>query len=193
MYLDLEDYRPDTPRVTSAMSVREGVLLALLAHAIGVIVWLLAPPMTRVVAVPLQDQQDAIRFVSMLPAVDIKSLPKPHVDQSDQDRRAMSPLPAPRPDNAPLSRGDTPDKVVGAPVEKPAGPDTPVPAPPNTAAAVPDIPAKVSSEAPANMLKPSGGLGSSLRNLQQFLQTQNFDNPNGGQQDQGADIQFYSK
>ena len=97
MYLDLEDYRPDTPRVTSAMSVREGVLLALLAHAIGVIVWLLAPPMTRVVAVPLQDQQDAIRFVSMLPAVDIKSLPKPHVDQSDQDRRAMSPLPEDNP------------------------------------------------------------------------------------------------
>src|SRR5207342_2246891 len=52
---------------------------------------------------------------------------------------------------------------------------------------------RVSSEAPANMLKPSGGLGSSLRNLQQFLQNQSFDNPNGGQQDQGADIQFDSK
>ena len=29
MYLDLEDYRPDTPRVPSVISVREGVLLSL--------------------------------------------------------------------------------------------------------------------------------------------------------------------
>ena len=44
MYLDLEDYRPDTPRVNRAISVREGILMSLLAHAIGIIIWLLMPP-----------------------------------------------------------------------------------------------------------------------------------------------------
>ena len=33
MYLDLEDYRPDTPRVPSVISIREGVLLSLVLHA----------------------------------------------------------------------------------------------------------------------------------------------------------------
>jgi hypothetical protein len=32
MYLDLEDYRPDTPRVPTVISVREGVLVASLRH-----------------------------------------------------------------------------------------------------------------------------------------------------------------
>ncbi len=195
MYLDLEDYRPDTPRVNRAISVREGILLSLLAHAVGVIVWLLAPPVSRVVPVPIPDQRDQIQFVSMLPAVDMKSLPKPHVEQSDQDRRATSPIPAPEPDRPPPSRGDTPEKVVGAPTtpEKPLCPDVPNPAPPTTTSPPPDLGSRAASEVPSNMLKPSGGLGNSLRNLQQFLQTQSFDNPQGGQSDQGADIQFDSK
>ena len=43
MYIDFEDYRPDVPRVQSAISRREGFLLALVAHLCLVIAYLLMP------------------------------------------------------------------------------------------------------------------------------------------------------
>ena len=101
---------------------------------------------------------------------------------------------APMPRNAiPFSRGNTPDKIVGAPNEKPAGPDSPTPAPPR-APSCRDIASKIASDAAPAAARPAGGsLGASLRNLQQFLQDQNYDNPAGRQADQNADIQFDSK
>lgn len=196
MYLDLEDYRPDTPRVTSALSVREGILISLLVHAVFVIAWLLMPPPApaKSLAVVPDAQQDAVRFVQMMPRVEIQASPKPQAEQSDLDRRAASPEKAPAPDNtSPFSRGNTPEKMVGAPNEKPSGPDNPGAAP-TSSATVPDIASKVAPETPASILKPAGGgLGSSLRNLQQFLQDQNFDNQKGGQTDPNTDIQFDSK
>ncbi len=43
MYLDFEDYRPDTPRVPSVISVREGVLLSLVLHGLMLLVILFGP------------------------------------------------------------------------------------------------------------------------------------------------------
>lgn len=196
MFLDFEDYRPDTPRVSSAISRREGVLLSLLIHAVGVIAYLVMPEWLPAPMQPVPSEpQETVKFVSMIPRVEMQAMPKPNVDLSDLDRRASSPLPAPKPENPlPFSRGDTPERVVGAPVEKPAGPETPVPAPATTAA-VPDIAAKVSTDAAPLPAKPAGGsLGESLRNLTQFVQNQNFENQRGSQQpDQNADIQFDSK
>jgi TonB family protein len=199
MYLDLEDFRPDTPRVPQAISIREAVLLSLLAHALGVIAYLVAPeprPAENFAVVPTA-QQEPVRFVQMMPLVERPAPPRPNAEQSDLDRRAAAPEAAPKPENAaPFSRGNTSDKVIGGPDERPAGPDTPV-TEPTTRTVVPDVAAKVGAQPPPDPTagRPAtGGLGASLRNLQQFLQNQNYDNQTGslGEQ-QAADIQFDSK
>src|SRR6187455_2111548 len=144
MYLDLEDYRPDTPRVTSAISVREGILLSLLIHALLVIGWLVMPPpapSTTSAAVP-PSQDEVVQFVHMTPRVEMKATPPPRAELSDLDRRAAAPEKAPKPDNTmPFSRGNTPEKMVGAPNEKPAGPENP-PAPPTSTPPPPDSAAR---------------------------------------------------
>jgi len=186
MYLDLEDYRPDTPRVNRAISVREGILMSLLAHAIGIIIWLLMPPAPAQRS-PLDSlSEDApIRFVQMVPP-QMPEIAKPRVEQRQKDREASLPDPVPKPDTQP-------DKVTGPPTDKPVVPDVPSTAAPTSApTTVPDIASKITADA-ASTQKPSSTLGNSLRNLQQFLQTQNFDSQTGDQTDKNADIQFDSK
>jgi TonB family protein len=41
--------------------------------------------------------------------------------------------------------------------------------------------------------RPSGALGAALRNLERYVQNQTFDNPQGGVDDPGAQIQFDTK
>src|SRR5262245_46674786 len=124
MYFNLEDYKPDAPRVAPVISVRESVLLSLLLHALAVIAYLTMPAFrSRVdaVLVPAPNQEE-VHFVQMEPLKDIKAIPKPQAEQSDLDRRASSPRVPPDPQNpAPFSRGNTPDKVVGAPNERAKG------------------------------------------------------------------------
>ena len=43
MYFDFDDYRPDTPRVLTAISWREGVLLSIIFHLVMVITLILSP------------------------------------------------------------------------------------------------------------------------------------------------------
>lgn len=197
MYFDWEDYRPETPRVTAAISVREGILLSLLFHALLVIAYLVMPQFkSRVDAVIMPKPEEQIEFVQMVPPKDIKATPKPNVELSDMDRRAASRLAAPDPKNAqPFSRGDTPDKIVGAPSERAKGPDNPQPVTPPPMATLPDVASKiVTDSAAAKPAPPTGGLGQSLRNLQQFVQSQNYDNPQGGQDDKNMDdISFDAK
>jgi TonB family protein len=195
MYLDLEDYRPDTPRVPTVMTLREAVLLSLLLHSLAVIAYLVMPDFrSQVNAALLPTERPPLEYVQIVPRTEFKAAPKPNAKASDLDRRAASPLVAPAPQNDdPYSRGNTPEKTVGAPLEKPAGPDRPMTAPPSSAV-VPDIASAMAAAATPAVARPAGGgLGASLRNLQQFLQDQNYDNPQGGQPDQNADIQFDSK
>jgi len=200
MYIDFEDYRPDVPRVQSAISRREGFLLALVAHLCLVIVYLLMPAgwfaARTVVPVSPADQQP-IRYVDMRPMKDLIAPPKRPAEQSDLDRRATTIEKAPTPAPGPLVRGPNPEKVVAPPpAERPAGPESttpPAPAPnapsePTTSA--PSLNAKVM---PDNSSRPaSGNLGQSLRNLQQYVRDQGYDNQRGGDADQSADIQFDS-
>lgn len=198
MHLDLEDYRPDTPRVPQAMSLREGTLISLLIHAVLLILYLLAPEAGPVPdsALALQrPPQESPRFVHMVPRIDRQAVPRLETEQSDLDRRAATTQrPADARNAAPFSVGDTPEKVVGGREEKPAGPDLPSPPSPANASA-PDVISKLSpSAAPAAPAPPPGGsLGRSLRNLSRYLQDQNFDNQQGGLADNGPDIQFDSK
>ena len=198
MYFDLEDYKPDSPRVSAVMSVREAILLSLLLHALFVIAILVSPRFRSTVTSVLvpQPEDEVVRFVHMEPRVEMKATPKPLAEQSDLDRRAASRLVPPDPKNdTPFSRGNTPEKVVGAPDERAKGPDGP-PQPPTTppTATLPDS-GRVTIDPAAVPPRPqTGGLGNSLRNLQQFVQSQNYENPQGGQADRNMDdIQFDSK
>ena len=199
MYFDLEDYRPDTPRVPNAITVREAVLMSLLLHALLVIAYLVMPEARAAEPVQAiaQSEQEPVRFVHMVPMVERVAPPKPNVDHSDLDRRAAAPERAKTPANVePFSRGDTPEKTIATREERPGGAETPpAAAPPAMGAA--DMVTKPATDpvppSPAPSNSSAQGLGKSLRNLTRYLQDSNFDNQQGGQSEYGPDIQFDSK
>ncbi len=195
MYFDFEDYRPDTPSLTAPMTRREAVLLALLLHAVLVIAYLVMPSewfqVSRVIPVsPASDKQ--LTYTRVEPMRDLPRMPKVPAPASDLDRRSST---VEKPPNAkdpdPFSKGNTPDKVEGAPpAEKMRGQESPNPTQPtNTPQPKPtdngllDAPPKAAG----------GSLGQSLKNLQQYIKDQNFDNKQGGNTDTDAAIQFDSK
>jgi TonB family protein len=121
------------------------------------------------------------------------------VNPSDLDRRSSTVEKAPVPDNPmPFSRGNTPEFVQGGPKQalqqaQPDPPAPPTPPAPETSSLM-DLPSKTSTSAtPTPAARPANrSLGDSLRNLQQYLHTENYDNIKGGNADQSADIQFDS-
>ena len=200
MYLDFEDYRPEIPRVPSAISRREGLLIAVVLHLVLFILIVLFPSAftsERVVqAVPAKPAGDVPRFVFIEPLVERPAPPRLTAPLSDLDRRAASPLrpPVPKlPD--PYAVGNTSERVIGSPEERRMGADG---AP--SLRAVPQSPPSVAAGAGLATAIPtppvptgSGRFGESLRNLQQYLQDQNFNNPRGGEGPQDPLIQFDSK
>jgi outer membrane biosynthesis protein TonB len=198
MYLDLEDYRPDTPRVPSVISVREGVLLSLLLHGLILLVILFGPTewfeAAAEPAVPVPVNKEPLKYVQMLPAIDRQELAKLRAELSDIDRRSATRERAPVPQNeAPLSRGNTPEKVIGGPTEPPEPAASPPPSAP--AESIPENPTGLYAETrpPAPPTPPAPNVGRALRNLQRYLQDSNYDNALGGATDQNADIQFDAK
>ena len=206
MYFDFEDYRPDTPRISTAISVREAVLLSIVAHLLVVIGYLLLPEdwwpqRDELQAEVLQQAPDErpLRFVEVLPMNDRMERPILPADASDMDRRSSTrDRPADAQEPAPFMRGNTPEMIEG-------GPSSPPPSPPPSPAARPeaeDPSALPSSDrgfaeaAPAPSTAaaapPSRSLTDSLRDLQQYLRQENVNNPRGGNTDQSADIQFDS-
>lgn len=203
MFLDLGDHRPDTPRVPTVISVREGVLLSLVFHMGLVIAILLKPdllfqpPDEAVLQEPLT--RESIRFVEMLPLKDRLMPTLRPADQSDLDRRSATREQAPKPQNAdPLSLGNTPEKIEGGPTAAPpaSAPAPPSPAP-EPAPAVSEASAKAAVPLPAPPVPQAAAsaptLGQSLRNLQDYLRNERFDNPQGGSTEKYSDIQFDSK
>jgi outer membrane biosynthesis protein TonB len=199
MYFDFEDYRPDTPSLTAPMTRREAVLLALLLHALLLIVYLITPAewfrVARVVpAVPANEPQ--MTYTRVEPLRELPKMPKQPAPPSDLDRKSATVEKPPKPTEPdPFSKGNTPEKIEGAPVEKMKGPESPTPAVADPSRAVKPPPQPlVDNGFQSQITKPAGGsLGESLRNLQQFLKDQNFDNQKGGQTDTDAAIQFDSK
>jgi TonB family protein len=187
MYLDLQNNHPEEPRVPRAISVREGVLLSLVAHLVAVLVWVLMPKHAPVPVVV--EPVDPVKFVQLTPLA-----PQPTPQAMTRER-------APQPENtAPLVRGTTPEKVLGAPEVKPAGPPTPdptpavqPPAPPTTTASATTPPDTLTPPEPPPAPKGGGGLRESLQNLSKYLRAESFDNPKGGQSNYGSDIKFDDK
>jgi TonB family protein len=223
MYFDFEDHRPDISPVGSAISWREGVLLSIILHLLGVIVLLAAPDWLSMVAPERNDDvvemrqrppDESPRFVFVQPRIDTPAeKPPPRAELSDQDRQARQ-LERPQvPTNPlPFSRGNSPERVEFAderaakgqgPQPEPAPeavPETSTPSGPplaesQTALNLPTNPPTESTRNRGLARGPVGGgrLGDALRNLDRYMQSEQFENPGGDAGSFGPAIQFDTK
>src|SRR5262245_31671391 len=210
MYFDFGDYRPDTPTIGRVISLSEGVLLAFIAHLLGVIALLLFPRIfpedlqaarARLLALQEQRLQDQARFVFVQPKVDRPAAKPPdRAEFSDIDREARSRERAKQPTNPlPFSRGNSPERVEAMRelAARGRGPQ-PEPqqaqrAPENSAESAfkaPEIDAPLqvpssksqstASNSTGRATTPGGSLGDALRNLQRYTQGESFENQGGG-------------
>lgn len=189
MYFDLDDHRPDVPRVPDVISRREGVLLSLVAHAVAVLL-VLFPPFLFPKAKPDPKRvapEDVIRFVQMTPPPQVAIRPPESAVERSRDTTRERPPDAANP--MPLSRGETDDPIPGGKkaedkTSSSGGETAPVPA-------LTEKGAKASPETPP--VPAPADLRGSLKNLQRYLDEQSFKNPRGGLTEQDPDIQFDSK
>jgi TonB family protein len=146
MYFEFEDLRPDTPRLDSAISKREGVLLSIILHAVllAAVIFVL-PRLDRLseasrlaaqqrleqLALAQQEQarQQRRPFVFVQPRVDMEALKAPErSENSDKNRAARAPERAPTPTNPlPFARGNSSERVESPELMARAqpGPETP--------------------------------------------------------------------
>jgi TonB family protein len=138
MYFDFGDGHPDVARLPSALSRREGVMLAVIAHLVLVIALLLVPELPWVkarLAAEEAARQAAVqqlkrppdraqRFVFVQPRVDLRAPePPPRAPLADMDRQARTRERRPTATNRqPFSRGNTTEYVEQAQAgARPAG------------------------------------------------------------------------
>lgn len=212
IHFDLEDRYQDENVVGSAISRRDGVTLSVLVHA-GMIALLLFAPAWSIFQPSeeeLQQQEEELAqleqqerdrmMVFVQPRVDMPALQPPEMSElSDLDRRAQAPEAAPNADNPlPMMRGNSAERNEAAEAEAARGPETPDPPQPEPETTE----ARILPPANEGLMMPrantprapaSGALGEALRNLERYIQKETFDNPQGGQKDPGATIQFDTK
>lgn len=216
IHFDLDDRYQDELVVGSAISRREGVLLSTVVHAVLLGFLLFGPEWTflQPTAEELEQRQqqaelqrdrerDDQRFVFVQPRVDFEARrPPPRAELSDIDRQAQARERPVAPANPlPLSRGNSAERTEAAPEERARGVETPVP--PNNEPPEPEPQEQVAAALPPadtgfrrapEVSRPAPGrLGDALRNLERYVQNQTFDNPQGGETDPGATIQFDTK
>ena len=214
IHFDIDNRYEDEAVVGSAISRREGVVFSVVVHILLIVAILLVPKLPMFQVSPeelarrraelerqLRAQQDE-RFVFVQPRIDMKSLqPPPRAPLSDQDRRAQTREAPPKPTNtAPFARGNTSEQLEAQNNERAAGEQnqnqpTLQPQPDSQQARVlPPSDEGFRRPTPqTQQQKPNGSLGEALRNLQQYVQKQTFDNPQGGLNQPGASIQFDTK
>src|SRR5207248_341457 len=129
----------------------------------------------------LREQADQ-RFVFVQPRIDMKALKPPErAPLSDTDRRAQTRETPPNANNPlPFSRGNSSERVEQQNNERAAGEQnqpTLQPQPESQEARVlPPADEGYRRPPPQTQPRPSGSLGEALRNLQQYVQKQTFDN-----------------
>jgi len=219
MYFEIEDYRPDITPVGSVISWREGVLLSIIVHLVFLLLAVTAPQWlpesARVVPQPeplVLEKKDPPRFVFVQPRIDMPA-PKPpeRAAPSDLDREARTRERAPIPSNPePLSRGNTRERVeqlnrevargrgatpepsVEQPPPQPPAPDRePLPDALSAVQFPPEPPRQQAQNQPTRPLS-GGSLGNALRDLQRYVQKDQFENSQGGGAF-GPAIQFDTK
>ncbi len=207
MYFEIEDSKPDIRPLGGPLTWRDGVFLSIIVHLMGVIIVLLGPKYfpflqqseSRPRPVAEVPKREPTTFVFVQPRVDMKSLaPVEKAPPSDLDRKSQAPERAPLPANPePFSRGNTrerleqslPDVARGRGAEPEPSPPEVAPPAPQVAEEFPRIPeSQTSLQLPTNRMqtppappaRPQGGsLGDSLRNLQRYVQRDQFENVQG--------------
>jgi TonB family protein len=214
IHFDIDNRYEDEAVVGSAISRREGVVFSVVVHVLLILAIVLVPKLPMFQVSPeeqarrraelerqLRAQQDE-RFVFVQPRIDMKALqPPPRAPLSDQDRRAQTREAPPKPTNtAPFTRGNTSEQLEAQNNERAAGEQnqhqpTLQPQPDSQQARVlPPSDEGFRRPTPqTTQQKPNGSLGEALRNLQQYVQKQTFENPQGGLNQPGASIQFDTK
>jgi TonB family protein len=203
-FFDVDGRYDEVDGVGSAISRREAILLSLIAHLLFVIAMLVMPDVPWFAALTARDVPPPVqqaRAEQQLPFMRVETSAAPQLQDrprvaSDADRRAASPERAPEPSNdMPFSRGDTSDMVDGTPAPEPRG--EPAPAPPSVSRPTPPAPSASGTNGalprPAPPAAAPSGLGESLRNLDQIIRRERFDNPQGGIAQNEAAISFDSK
>jgi TonB family protein len=217
MYFDFEDYRPDITPVGRAISWREGILISIIAHMGMVIVLLLWPRLfpfdeeaARARAAAFEERmaqlQEQPRFVYVQPRNDVPAPKPPEIaEPSDADRMARAPERSPEPLNSlPFSRGNTREReeeerqeVARGRGPSPESEEAATQPPPSEAPPIPESQAALTmptNRVPQPNSRIAGGsLGDALRNLQRYVQPDQFENSRGGGGSFGPQIQFDTK
>ena len=218
MYFDFEDAHPETPTLTAPISLREGVLLSIIAHLVITVLILTAPnlPFMRTFLAKQQQAEEQRRaelleqqrkqqprFVFMQPRVEMAPprTPPRRPELSDRDRVAGGPERAENPTNSmPFSRGNTTERVDSEMARKQreaveesrsaAGNGSTVAPLPQSGSGAMTIP----REAQPGTQRGSGGvIGDALRNIQRYATGERFQNLGGGADQNYPTIQFDSK
>jgi TonB family protein len=208
MYFDFDDRYRDIEPVGSAINRRDGVALAVVAHAVILALLIFTPQYLQrylpAQAVPPPQErprpQDQPRFVFVQPRVDLPPLRKPdRVEMSDVDRSARSPEKKPALTNPlPSAQGNSSARTESTPEEKMRGQGpAPQPAPPAPPVETPSVvdqrQADMAMMQKPQMQPPPGGqLGEALKNLQKYVQNESFNNQKGQVQEFGP-LQFDTK
>jgi TonB family protein len=213
IHFDIDNRYQDELIVGSAISRREGVIFSVVSHIALILAIVLVPKLPMFQVTPeelarrraelerqLRAQQDQ-RFVFVQPRIDMKALKPPErAPLSDEDRRAQTRETAPNASNPlPFTRGNSSERVEAQNNERAAGEQnqnqpTLQPQPESQEARVlPPSDEGYRQPPQTPQPRPSGSLGEALRNLQQYVQKQTFDNPQGGLNQPGAAIQFDTK
>ena len=182
---------------------------------------LLQPAQAAPLALLQQPPRDHTQFVFVAPRVERPApKPPPVAEPSDRDRIARAPEHADKPTNPlPFQRGNNPERVdEPSQRQQMARGQGPQPEPsvgqmarnqpqnqpqPDSTTRVPEsqsrlqLPAQKPSVAPngasGRASAPGGSLGDALRNLQRYVQNEQFDNQGGGGGQFGPEIQFDTK
>jgi TonB family protein len=217
MYFNFEDYRPDTPTLPRSLTRLEVCLLTVVVYLSIVIVMLVWPQLPFVKAweaerqqalakeqeQQLQRQRENPRFVFVAPRVDLQARKPPdRAELSDIDRRARTVERAPKPTNSmPFSRGNTTERIEGAPPApeaRAAEPPQPEPKADDSRQPLPDSAngSQPKVELPQTQPRsaPSGVIADAIRNVQKYAPRDSYVNlKGGGDQDFAPSIQFDTK
>jgi TonB family protein len=215
MYFNFEDFRPDTPTLPRSLTRLEVALLTVVFYLSVVILLLVWPHLEFVKAWEAQRQQELVqqqeqlerqrqstRFVMVQPRVDIPApKPPPRADLSDLNRKARTVERAPKPtNNMPFSRGNTFERVEGAPpTPETRANETPQPEPKadRQSMALPESPTATQPkgvEVPQPRGPSAGVIADAIRNVQKYAPRDSYVNvQGGGDQDFAPSIQFDTK
>jgi TonB family protein len=206
IHFDFNERYRDEDVVGTAISRREGVLLSVIFHGLVAAAFIIGPTLSIFQPSPeelerrqaeLERQRELAqqRLVFVQPLSDVPALKPPEeAPLSDLDRRAQAPQIAPKPEApVPFSRGNSPEPVEAAEARGVDEPKPPQPEPESQIARVlpnADEGVRRPPETPSTRLR--GSLGDALRNLQRYVENQNFNSPQGGSEP-GSSLQFDSK